>query len=81
MEANQLQVSLYAALQSIPRSLIEAAQPFDGAPDSAASLRLRTAYRSSSFFLLVVNLVYAFFDTYQVIEPHPGGAGHHDADL
>ena len=37
-----------------------------------------------SFFLLVVNLVYAFFDTFPVIDRRHvrrASTGHHDADL
>ena len=44
----------FAALQSIPRSLVEAAAIV-------------------SFFLLVVNLVYAFFDTFPVIDAATAG--------
>ncbi|WNN44598.1 MULTISPECIES: sn-glycerol-3-phosphate ABC transporter permease UgpA [Winslowiella] len=63
----------FAALQSIPRSLIEAA-----AIDGAGPVR-RFFYLSLpliapvSFFLLVVNLVYAFFDTFPIIDAATGG--------
>ena len=50
----------FAALQSIPRSLVEAA-----AIDGAGPVR--------RFFLLVVNLVYAFFDTFPVIDAATAG--------
>lgn len=50
----------FAALQSIPRSLVEAA-----AIDGAGPIR--------RFFLLVVNLVYAFFDTFPVIDAATAG--------
>jgi len=57
-----------AAMQSIPRSLIEAA-----AIDGAGPLRRFTTIifpliTPTSFFLLVVNVVYAFFDTFGVID-------------
>jgi sn-glycerol 3-phosphate transport system permease protein len=67
-----------AGLQSIPKSLIEAA-----AIDGAGPLhRFRTIVfpllSPTTFFLLVVNIVYAFFDTFGVIDATtqggPGGA-------
>jgi sn-glycerol 3-phosphate transport system permease protein len=67
-----------AGLQSIPRSLIEAA-----AIDGAGPLRrfwtiVFPLLSPTTFFLLVVNIVYAFFDTFGVIdattEGGPAGA-------
>ena len=57
-----------AGLQSIPRSLIEAA-----AIDGATPLRrfwtiVFPLLSPTTFFLLVVNIVYAFFDTFGVID-------------
>jgi sn-glycerol 3-phosphate transport system permease protein len=57
-----------AGLQSIPRSLIEAA-----AIDGASPLRrfwtvVFPLLSPTTFFLLVVNIVYAFFDTFGVID-------------
>ncbi|MFD1910853.1 sn-glycerol-3-phosphate ABC transporter permease UgpA [Halodurantibacterium flavum] len=62
-----------AALQAIPRSVIEAAA-IDGA-------RFWTRFRTIvlpllspvTFFLLVVNIIYAFFDTFGVIHTITGG--------
>ena len=63
----------FAALQSIPKSLVEAAA-IDGAGPVrrffCLSLPLITPV---SFFLLVINLVYAFFDTFPVIDAATGG--------
>lgn len=57
-----------AALQSIPRSLVEAAA-IDGAGPIRRFFNLVLPLISPvSFFLLVVNLVYAFFDTFPVID-------------
>jgi len=62
-----------AGLQSIPRSLIEAAA-IDGA---GPGRRFRTIVfpllSPTTFFLLVVNLVYSFFDTFPVIDAATGG--------
>ena len=57
-----------AGLQSVPRSLIEAA-----AIDGAGPLRrfwtiVFPMLSPTTFFLLVVNIVYAFFDTFGVID-------------
>ena len=57
-----------AGLQSIPRSLIEAA-----AIDGASPLRrfwtiVFPLLSPTTFFLMVVNIVYAFFDTFGIID-------------
>ena len=57
-----------AGLQSIPRSLLEAA-----AIDGATSIRrfwtiVFPLLSPTTFFLLVINVVYAFFDTFGVID-------------
>ncbi|MDB5914686.1 MAG: glycerol-3-phosphate transporter permease, partial [Ramlibacter sp.] len=57
-----------AGLQSIPRSLIEAA-----AIDGAGPMRrfwtiVFPLLSPTTFFLLVINIVYAFFDTFGVID-------------
>src|SRR5439155_20594619 len=57
-----------AGLQSIPKSLIEAA-----AIDGATPLRrfwtiVFPLLSPTTFFLLVINIVYAFFDTFGVID-------------
>ncbi|MCE7030132.1 sn-glycerol-3-phosphate ABC transporter permease UgpA [Jiella avicenniae] len=62
-----------AALQSVPRSLIEAAA-IDGA---SSTKRFWTIVfpliAPTTFFLLVVNTVYAFFDTFGIIDAVTGG--------
>ena len=63
----------YAALQSIPRSLIEAAA-IDGAGPIRRFFKIALPLIAPvSFFLLVVNLVYAFFDTFPVIDAATSG--------
>jgi sn-glycerol 3-phosphate transport system permease protein len=57
-----------AGLQSIPRSLIEAAA-IDGAGPARRFWTIVFPLLSpTAFFLLVVNIVYAFFDTFGVID-------------
>jgi len=66
----------YAGLQAIPRSLIEAAA-IDGAGPVRRFFNIALPLLSpTSFFLLVVNLVYAFFDTFPIIDAATeGGPG------
>jgi sn-glycerol 3-phosphate transport system permease protein len=71
-----------AGLQSIPRSLLEAAA-IDGA---GPWRRFRTIVfpllSPTTFFLLVVNVIYAFFDTFAVIDAATqGGPGGQTAVL
>jgi sn-glycerol 3-phosphate transport system permease protein len=57
-----------AGLQSIPKSLIEAAA-IDGAGPARRFWTIVIPLLSpTTFFLLVVNIVYAFFDTFGVID-------------
>lgn len=71
-----------AGLQSIPRSLIEAA-----AIDGAGPMRrfwtiVFPLLSPTTFFLLVVNIIYAFFDTFAVIDiVTQGGPGSSTAIL
>lgn len=61
-------VFFLAGLQAIPRALIEAAA-LDGAGPWARFWRIVFPLLSpTTFFLLVVNVIYAFFDTFGVID-------------
>ncbi|WNK44643.1 sn-glycerol-3-phosphate ABC transporter permease UgpA [Pantoea agglomerans] len=63
----------FAALQSIPKSLVEAAA-IDGAGPVRRFFNLSLPLITPvSFFLLVVNLIYAFFNTFPVIDAATGG--------
>ncbi|PLZ00904.1 sn-glycerol-3-phosphate ABC transporter permease UgpA [Burkholderia sp. WAC0059] len=66
----------YAGLQAIPRSLVEAAA-IDGAGPVRRFFDIAWPLISpTSFFLLVVNLLYALFDTFPVIDAATrGGPG------
>ena len=57
-----------AGLQSIPRSLIEAAAIDGAGPGRRFWTVVFPLLSPTTFFLLVVNVVYAFFDTFGVID-------------
>jgi sn-glycerol 3-phosphate transport system permease protein len=57
-----------AGLQSIPRSLIEAAAIDGAGPVRRFWTIVFPLLSPTTFFLLVVNIVYAFFDTFGVID-------------
>jgi sn-glycerol 3-phosphate transport system permease protein len=62
-----------AGLQAIPRAVIEAAA-IDGAGPAGRFWRIVFPLLSpTTFFLVVVNLVYAFFDTFGIIHAVTGG--------
>lgn len=71
-----------AGLQSIPQSLIEAAA-IDGARPLRRFWTIQFPLLSpTTFFLLVVNMVYAFFDTFAIIDATTkGGPGKDTATL
>lgn len=71
-----------AGLQSIPRSLIEAAA-IDGAGAWRRFWTIQFPLLSpTTFFLLVINVVYAFFDTFGIIDAAThGGPGKETAIL
>jgi sn-glycerol 3-phosphate transport system permease protein len=65
-----------AGLQSIPKSLIEAAA-IDGARPWRRFWSIQFPLLTpTTFFLLVINMVYAFFDTFAIVDATtPGGPG------
>ncbi len=67
-----------AGLQAIPRSLIEAAAIDGASPSKRFWTIIFPLLSPTTFFLLVVNVVYAFFDTFGIIhattEGGPAGA-------
>jgi sn-glycerol 3-phosphate transport system permease protein len=71
-----------AGLQSIPRSLIEAAA-IDGAGPWRRFWTIQFPLLSpTTFFLLVINIVYAFFDTFAIVDAATkGGPGKDTAIL
>jgi sn-glycerol 3-phosphate transport system permease protein len=71
-----------AGLQSIPKSLIEAAA-MDGARPWRRFWTIQFPLLSpTTFFLLVINIVYAFFDTFAIVDAATkGGPGKDTAIL
>ncbi|HEY0297571.1 MAG TPA: sn-glycerol-3-phosphate ABC transporter permease UgpA [Bordetella sp.] len=65
-----------AGLQSIPRSLIEAAAIDGASPVRRFWTIVFPLLSPTTFFLLVINVIYAFFDTFAVIDTTTqGGPG------
>jgi sn-glycerol 3-phosphate transport system permease protein len=62
-----------AGLQSIPRSLIEAAAIDGAGPFRRFWTIVFPLLSPTAFFLLVVNIVYAFFDTFAIVDASTGG--------
>jgi sn-glycerol 3-phosphate transport system permease protein len=62
-----------AGLQSIPRSLIEAAAIDGAGPGRRFWTIVFPLLSPTAFFLLVVNVVYAFFDTFAIVDASTGG--------
>ncbi len=65
-----------AGLQAIPRSLIEAAAIDGAGPGKRFRTIILPLLSPTTFFLLVVNLTYAFFDTFPIVHAvTEGGPG------
>jgi sn-glycerol 3-phosphate transport system permease protein len=62
-----------AGLQSIPKSLIEAAAIDGAGPVRRFATIVFPLLSPTTFFLLVVNIVYAFFETFAIIDASTGG--------
>jgi sn-glycerol 3-phosphate transport system permease protein len=74
LEAGQLQLPfLPRGLQSIPKSLIEAAAIDGAGPVRRFATIVFPLLSPTTFFLLVVNIVYAFFDTFAIIDAATSG--------
>jgi sn-glycerol 3-phosphate transport system permease protein len=71
-----------AGLQSIPRSLIEAAAIDGATPWRRFWTIVFPLLSPTTFFLLVINIVYAFFDTFAIVDAATnGGPGKETAIL
>ena len=62
-----------AGLQSIPKSLLEAAAIDGAGPVRRFATIVFPLLSPTTFFLLVVNIVYAFFDTFGIIDTATSG--------
>ena len=62
-----------AGLQSIPRSLIEAAAIDGAGPARRFWTIIFPLLSPTTFFLMVVNVVYAFFDTFAIVDASTNG--------
>jgi sn-glycerol 3-phosphate transport system permease protein len=70
-----------AGLQSIPKSLIEAAA-IDGASPLRRFWTIQFPLLSpTTFFLLVINVVYAFFDTFAIVDAATHGGPGQDTSI
>ena len=70
-----------AGLQSIPKSLIEAAAIDGAGPVKRFFTIIFPLLSPTTFFLLVVNVVYAFFDTFAIIEATTQGGPGKDTEI
>lgn len=70
-----------AGLQSIPKSLIEAAAIDGAGPVRRFFTIVLPLLSPTTFFLLVVNVVYAFFDTFAIIEATTQGGPGKDTEI
>jgi sn-glycerol 3-phosphate transport system permease protein len=71
-----------AGLQSIPKSLIEAAAIDGAGPGRRFWTIVFPLLSPTTFFLLVINIVYAFFDTFAIVDAAThGGPGKDTAIL
>jgi sn-glycerol 3-phosphate transport system permease protein len=70
-----------AGLQAMPKSLIEAAA-IDGAGPVRRFFTIALPLLSpTTFFLLVINIVYAFFDTFGIVEATTSGGPGKDTEI
>ena len=70
-----------AGLQAIPKSLIEAAAIDGAGPIKRFRTIVFPLLSPTTFFLLVVNIVYAFFDTFAIIEATTQGGPGKDTEI
>jgi sn-glycerol 3-phosphate transport system permease protein len=70
-----------AGLQSIPKSLTEAAAIDGAGPVRRFFTIVFPLLSPTSFFLLVINVVYAFFDTFGIIEATTSGGPGKDTEI
>jgi sn-glycerol 3-phosphate transport system permease protein len=70
-----------AGLQAIPKSLIEAAAIDGAGPVKRFFTIVFPLLSPTTFFLLVINVVYAFFDTFAIVEATTQGGPGKDTEI
>lgn len=70
-----------AGMHAIPKSLIEAAAIDGAGPARRFATIIFPLLSPTTFFLLVVNIVYAFFDTFGIIHAVTKGGPGHDTEI
>ncbi|MFX7793006.1 ABC transporter permease subunit, partial [Acinetobacter baumannii] len=70
-----------AGLQSIPKSLIEAAAIDGAGPVKRFFTIVFPLISPTTFFLFVVNVVYAFFDTFVIVDATTHGGPGKDTEI
>ena len=70
-----------AGLQSIPKSLVEAAAIDGAGPVKRFFTIIFPMISPTTFFLMVVNIVYAFFDTFAIVEATTHGGPGKDTEI
>jgi len=70
-----------AGLQAIPKSFLEAAAMDGASPMKRFWTIVFPLLSPTTFFLIVVNIVYAFFDTFGVIHAITGGGPNHATEI
>jgi len=70
-----------AGLQSIPKSLVEAAAIDGAGPVRRFATIVFPLLSPTTFFLLVMNIVYAFFDTFGIIDATTQGGPQKDTQI
>ncbi|HEX7646806.1 MAG TPA: sn-glycerol-3-phosphate ABC transporter permease UgpA [Noviherbaspirillum sp.] len=70
-----------AGLQAIPKSLIEAAAIDGAGPVKRFVTIVFPLLSPTTFFLLVINMVYSFFDTFAIIEATTHGGPGQDTEI
>lgn len=70
-----------AGLQSIPKSLVEAAAIDGAGPVKRFATIVFPLLSPTTFFLLVMNVVYAFFDTFGIIDATTQGGPQKDTQI
>ena len=81
MEVSYNFIFFLAGLQAIPRSLLEAAAMDGAGPFRRFWSVVFPLLSPTTFFLLVMNVVYAFFDTFAIVDATTQGGPGQDTNI